>query len=159
MVLEVENVLRDKAISYRLIPLKQNAFTVDDVITYSEEAVDPDEICKTIIVRGKKSNKKMAILLKGRDKLDFSKAKKLFGEEMTIATGEQVKEASGVEPGAVCPFLLRVPLYVDKQVESLERINCGSGHHLFGLEFMRKDLEKGTQYGRGDFSKISKDIY
>lgn len=155
MELEVEKILKEKNIEYRLIKLTQNAYTVEDVVKYSESAVAPDEICKTIIVRGKKTGDKKAILLRGNDKVNFSGIKKLFGEEMTVADPEQVKEATGVEPGAVCPLLLKVPLLVDRKVFDLEKINCGSGDHLYGLEFGTKDLTKCVEFKIEDLSKIS----
>ncbi len=136
-------MLRDKRITYRLIKMRAAAFTVDDVAKYSDGKINPEETCKTIIVSGRKTKKKFAVFLRGGDKVNFSGAKKLFGEEMAIATAAEVKEASGVDPGAVCPFMLTSPLYVDKKVLELETINCGSGDHLHGLEFKAKDLEKG----------------
>src|SRR3989338_5150485 len=117
--LAVEAVLREAGVNYRLITLNDKAYTVDDVIRLAKEAVKPEEVCKTIVLRGKQTNAKAAIFLRGNDKGDFSAAKKYFGEEMAIATPEQVEEVAGVAPGAVCPFLLTVPLFLDQQVLSL----------------------------------------
>lgn len=141
-MIEVEEVLKKKNVDFRLIELSQNAFTVDDVVNYSNGDVDPAEICKTIILRGKKSGDLKAIFVRGDDRIDFAKAKTIFGEAMEIADREGVLAAASVEPGAVCPFLLNVPLSVDKRVFSLEKINCGSGHHLYGLEFPASGLGK-----------------
>lgn len=153
MEIQIEKLLRERGIEYRLIKLSQNAYTVDDVVKYSEGDVKPEEICKTIILRGKKTGKKIAILLRGNDRVDFSETKKVLGEEMVIANEEQVKETANVEPGAVCPFLLHIELLVDKRVLILERINCGSGNHLYGLEFKIKDLAKGVDYKIVDLAK------
>ncbi len=150
----IEQFLRSAGINYRLIRLSQEAFTVDDVIKYAEEPVNANEVCKTIILRGKKSNRKFGIFLRGGGKIDFSAAKKLFGEEMAIATPDEVIESAGVEPGAVCPFLLSVPLYVDPDVLTLTRINCGSGDHLFGLEFATEDLAKAVNYKTAILAKV-----
>jgi prolyl-tRNA editing enzyme YbaK/EbsC (Cys-tRNA(Pro) deacylase) len=109
--LPIETVLQQAGISFRLVRLPENVFTVADVKNHLDGDLQVEEICKTIIIAGKKSGRAVAIFLRGDDKLDFKKAKQLCGEEMTIATAEQVKAASGVEPGAVCPFLLTVPLY------------------------------------------------
>ena len=147
MKLQAENLLKEKAVEYKLIKLSQNAHTVEEVVKYSEkENIRPEEICKTIILEGKKTRKKVAILLRGNDRLDFSEAKKVLGEKMAIANKKQVKEASNVEPGAVCPLLLNTELLVDKRVMDLERINCGSGDHLYGLEFKTEDLAKVADY-------------
>ncbi len=153
MDLQVEELLTGMGIEYRLIRLSRRAFTVDDVIKYAQGDVKPTEICKTIILQSKRGSNKVAVLLRGIDKLDFSKIKKVIGEEMTIANSEQVKDAAGVEPGAVCPLLLSIPLLVDEKVNLLTRINCGSGSHLYGLEFKKEDLVKGVQYEIVDVSK------
>ena len=154
MELQIEKLLKEKGIEYRLIKLSQNAYTVDDVVKYSKVDINSEEICKTIILRGKKTGKKIAIFLRGNDKLNFSEAKKVFGEEMMIASEEQVEEASGVKPGAVCPLLLKIELLVDKKVIDLEKVNCGSGNHLYGLEFNMKDLARGANYKIVDLAKV-----
>lgn len=154
MELQIEKLLKEKGVEYRLIKLSQNAYTVNDVVKYSEGDVESEEICKTIILKGKKTGKNIAILLRGNDRLNFSEAKKNFVEEMTIANEEQVKEVAGVGPGAVCPLLLNTGLSVDKRVLNLERINCGSGNHLYGLEFRTKDLAKMVDYKIVDLAKI-----
>lgn len=146
MELESEKKLKERGIEHSLVELKDRALTVDDVIRYSKGDIVPEEICKTIVLIGKKSSKKVAVLLKGNDRLDFAAVKKYFGEEMRIADKETVKEAAGVEPGAVCPLLLKVPLFLDRRVLDLEKINCGSGNHLYGLVLKPKDLEKVVNY-------------
>lgn len=153
MKLDVEKKLEEKNIAYKIFPLSAEAFTVPDVVKYSNHAVKPEEICKTIIVKTKKTNKIFAFMLKGEDRLSFSKAKKILGEELTTANPKEVKEASEVEPGAVCPFLLHVPLYVDKKVLELKNINCGSGHHLYELELKSSDLTKGIDFTLCDITK------
>jgi prolyl-tRNA editing enzyme YbaK/EbsC (Cys-tRNA(Pro) deacylase) len=157
MKLQVEKILDERQVKYRLIKLTRKAYTVDDVINYSEGEVNTDEICKTIILQGKKSGKKIAFFLKGRDKVSFSAIKNLIGEEMTVANATEVKEASGVAPGAVCPFLLNVNLFTDKNVLALDVINCGSGHHLYGLEFNASDLDKKLRCKVADFAKVSEE--
>lgn len=120
---------------------------------FSNGAVILNEICKTVIVKGKKSRNLYGVLLQGMDKINFSKLKAVLGEEMTMGDFSDVKNVAGVEPGAVCPFLLTVPLLVDTKVEAMGRINCGSGDHLLSLEFDRKDLKEVVEYTVGDFVK------
>ena len=153
MELLVEKILKEKNIAYKLIELSDKAYTVHDVVAYSNGEVDPREICKTIILEGKKTGKKIAILLRGDDRLNFPAVKRVFGEEMKIANAEGVKESAGVDAGAVCPFILEVPLYVDKRALELDRINCGSGNHMYGLEFKSEDLKVGVQYQAAELTK------
>ncbi len=153
MELEAEKILKNKDIGYKLIKLNDRAFTVDDVVKYSQGDIAVDEICKTIILIGKKSGKRVAVFLRGSDRLNFSKAKKVFGEDMRIAGKEMVQDVAGVEPGAVCPFILNIPLLVDERVLDLQKINCGSGDHLYGLEIQVRDLNRAVSYTSGSFTK------
>lgn len=155
MELPVEKLLKEKGIEYRLIKLSQKARTVDDVAKDPEGEVRLDEICKTIILRGKKSGKNIAVLLRGTDMINFAEAEKVFGEGAALANKEQVKKAAGVEPGAVCPFLLNVELFVDKRVMEIKKMNCGSGDHLYGLEVHTRYLAKAAGYKIVDLAKIS----
>ncbi|MDD5152917.1 MAG: YbaK/EbsC family protein [Candidatus Pacebacteria bacterium] len=121
--------------------------TIEDVVAFADGAVNVDEIAKTVIIKERKSDKMYAVLLRGKDKIDLAKIKKLIGgQDVTLANSEEVKKASGVEPGAVCPFLVSVPLFVDKKVAEMKKINTGSGDHLYGLEFQTEDLNKVIQY-------------
>lgn len=146
MKIPVQTILDSKNIPYRLIELMQEAFTVEDVQKYAKETVDTNEVCKTIILKGRKSGTCYALLLRGNDKVHFGLAKKQFGEEVKIADKEDVFRVAEVEPGAVCPFILNAPLFVDSRVLELKRMNCGSGDHLHGLEFETADLIRGKDY-------------
>lgn len=55
MDLQIEKLLKEKGVEYRLIKLSQKAYTVADVVKYSEGDINPEEICKTIILHGKRS--------------------------------------------------------------------------------------------------------
>jgi prolyl-tRNA editing enzyme YbaK/EbsC (Cys-tRNA(Pro) deacylase) len=154
MELPVEKLLKEKGVEYRLIKLSQKARTVDDVAKDPEGEVRLDEICKTIILRGKKSGKNIAVLLRGTDRINFAEAEKIFGEKAALANKEQVKEAAGVEPGAVCPFLLNVELFVDRRVAEIKKMNCGSGDHSYGLEMRTSDLAKAADCKIADLADI-----
>ena len=150
-MLEVERVLKSKDIDYRLIELSDRALTVQDVMRFSKGDIAIDEICKTIIVKDE-TGSKYAFLLRGSDKIDFSKANRLIGKKLSIARSSEVKEATGVEPGAICPIVLKVPLYVDERVIKLNRINFGSGNHLYGIEMCTKDFLRLVPYEIGDIA-------
>ena len=137
MRLKIEDILEAKKIPYRIIELKARAITVDDVIEYSKEDINPEEICKTILVKHK--DQYYALFLRGADKVDFKKLKAVIGKA-SIASRAEVLEVAGVEPGAVCPLLLDVPVLVDRRVLELERVNFGSGDHLYGVEIAAGDL-------------------
>lgn len=144
MQLPVEKILTSKNIPYKLVELEGISFTVSDVIRLSGGKLKEGEVCKTIIIKGRKTGMLYGILLRGEDKLDFKKLKKLLEEEPIIASADEVKEVSGVDPGAVCPFLLSCPLFIEERVNELSTLNCGSGHHLYGLECSVADVQKSV---------------
>lgn len=147
--LRVEEILQKAGVEYRLIELVDRAISVEDVVAYSKEEIDPDEICKTILVKSKESF--YALFLRGPDKIEFKKLKKIIGKAR-IASRMEVKKITGVDPGAVCPLLVSVPVIVDRKVRKMEKVNFGSGNHLFGIEIKSRDLDKFLEYVLEDIS-------
>ena len=147
-----EKVLRERGVSYKLIELTDRALTVPDVIKFSKGDIDPDEICKTIIVKDGGGDKH-ALFLLGADRIDFKKVRKILGE-VSIAKPNEVVEVAGVKPGAVCPVLMDIPIYLDKRVLDLEKVNFGSGNHLCGLEISVSELADAMNYFVVDIAKI-----
>lgn len=150
MRLRVQDILESKNVQYRIIELRDRAISVQDVIDYSKEDINPEEICKTILVKRKKEYS--ALFLRGADKIDFKKSRALIGKTR-IASREEVNEVSGVDPGAVCPLLLDVPVIVDQRVLGLEKLNFGSGNHLYGIEIASVDLEKVLDFRVADIAQ------
>ncbi|MBD3207329.1 hypothetical protein GF319_13440 [Candidatus Bathyarchaeota archaeon] len=140
MKLESANILKEKGIAYRIIELSDRAISVKDVIEYSKSEINAEEICKTIIVKDK-NGRKYGIFLRGGDRVDFRKLKTILGK-VSIASLEEVKKSTGVEPGAVCPLTIDMPVIVDNRVFENERLNFGSGDHLYGIEIRTEDLQK-----------------
>ena len=143
--LESVKILKQRSLEYRLIELEEKAISVEDVIRYSKTEIEPEEICKTIILKDRKG-RKYAIFLLGNTRIDFNKAKRIIGSKVSVASFDEVVDATGVEPGAVCPLTLKIPLLIDRGVMSRERINFGSGNHLYGLEIQTQDLAKIIDY-------------
>ncbi len=138
-MLDSERFLVERGIPYRLIDLTDRAMTVADVIRFSRGDFPAEEVCKTVIMRDS-GDSRIAFFLRGNDRVDFIKAKAATGLKLRVASPEEVRAAAGVEPGAVCPLLLRIPLIVDTRVTAIRRVNFGSGHHLHGIEMATPDL-------------------
>nr|MBI4156898.1 YbaK/EbsC family protein [Candidatus Woesearchaeota archaeon] len=138
-MLEVEKILNVKNVSYRLIPLKEKSISAEDVVKHGD--VNPEEICKTIIVKDRKRSF-YACFLKGNDRIDKDKLKNIIGSKINIATHENVKEVAKVNPGEVCPVLLKIKIFVDEKVTKLKRVNFGSGDFYHGIEMGLEDLLK-----------------
>jgi len=140
MKLASAKLLDEKGIDYRIIELTDRAVTVEDVVRYAKHGVDPDEICKTIVLKDREG-RMLAVFLRGGDRIDFKKLRRVIGKA-SVAVSDDVEEATGVKPGAVCPLMLDVPLYVDERVFMNEKVNFGSGSHLYGIEISPRDLAK-----------------
>ena len=163
---QIERYLKSLGIKYQVIDLGGRVFKVDEVI---KVGVNPDEIVKTLIVRIPKdgSVQFVALAVRGRDRVDFKKVRRLFGpstslrpsalrsstmssdeslrlEEVNceLASPEEVEKVVGVPVGAVCPVLVGLPLIVDKKVVNLKRVNLGSGDLTCGLAMDLDDLLK-----------------
>lgn len=145
VVLESARVLKERGVGYRVIELKDRAISVEDVIRFSKEEIRPEEICKTIILKDR-GGSMYAVFLLGDQRIDIKKARQVIGGKVSIASFREVKKTTGVEPGAVCPLLVDIPVLVDRRVLTRERLNFGSGNHLYGLEIRSEDLAKVVDY-------------
>ena len=150
--LRSEEILNSKGVEYRLMELEARALSIEDVIRYSKDEINVDEICKTMILKDKEGGRYAALLL-GSDKVDYGKTSRAIGKKVSLASFAEVKEAVGLDPGAVCPLTLGMDLLVDCKVMERKRINFGSGNHLYGLEIRTRDLEKVVGFRVVDVAK------
>src|SRR3989344_7152078 len=141
----IEKYLKDKQLSYEVINLGGEVFTVKGVV---ESGVNKDEIVKTLIIRFKPNSSPgldrgyAALAVRGKDRVDFKKVRRLFGSKSGLATEDEVQRICKVPVGAVCPILLEIPVYFDQKVMELSHVNMGSGDLTKGLEMDLVDLLK-----------------
>lgn len=144
-LIQIEKYLRKKKIPYKIIDLGGEVYRVDDVV---KVGVKLDEILKTLIIRCEKDTiggmkrKFVALALRGADRLDFKKVRRIFGGKATFASAEEVKKIVGVPIGAVCPILLDIPVYIGKEAMDLENVNMGSGDLTKGLDMKFENVLK-----------------
>src|SRR3989338_9852355 len=136
---QIEEYLRAKKLPYELIDLGGQVFTVEGV---KEVGVLEDQIVKTLIIRT--NDNLVALAVRGKDRVDFKKIRKLFGSKSGLAKPEEVLKVCKVSIGAVCPILLDIPLIFDRKVMDLKRIHMGSGDLTKGLEMDFADLLKAV---------------
>ena len=140
---KIEKYLKQKKIKHKISDLGGEIYKVEDVI---KVGVNPDEILKTLIVRStvkvalEFKDKYFALVLRGKDRVDFKKVRRLFGGKSDLAKPEEVKKVAGVPVGAVCPILLDVPIYIDREALNLKHVNMGSGDLTCELEMDFSDL-------------------
>ncbi len=148
-LVQIEKYLRGRKLPYKVVELGNKAYTVGDVV---KSGVDLDEVVKTLVVRGTKSvtgiksikgikgQQFVALALRGKDRLDFKKIRSMFGPYSELAKPDEVLKVIGVPVGAVCPILVGIPLYLDKNVMDLKNVHMGSGDLEYGLEMKLSDL-------------------
>ena len=99
-----------------------------------------NRIVKTLLVRGEDeqgeaNGELIALLLRGDQELNETKAQKLSGvlSPLTFATDEEVKDIIGCDPGAIGPVKLNIRTIADHSVVTMKNFVCGANlnnHHL-----------------------------
>ena len=136
---QIRKYLKSKKISYKIIDLGDEIYTVEGV---AESGVDEEQIVKTLIIRFEPNSSPglgqgyTALAVRGKDRVDFKKVRRIFGSKSELAKPEEVLKVCGVPVGAVCPILLDMPVYFDEKVMDLKHVNMGSGDLTkgFGME-------------------------
>ena len=142
---KIEKFLKIQKIPYKIIDLGGETFRVEDVV---KVGIVREAILKTLLIRCQKDTIKgmqtifVAIGLRGGDKLDFKKVRKLFGGRAELATPAEVLKIVGVPIGAVCPIEIGVAVYFDRRAMELGNVNMGSGDLTKGLDMKFTDLLK-----------------
>ncbi len=151
---QIKRYLVSKKLPHKVFDLEACVYTVKGVV---ETGVEADEIVKTLII---KTNEHFAALaIRGKDRLDFKKVRRLFGSKSELAKPNEVLKVCEVGVGAVCPILLGIPVYFDKRVMNLKNVNLGSGDLTCGLEMDLADLLKAVgKYQVEDLIKIAVQI-
>ncbi|HSX18733.1 MAG TPA: YbaK/EbsC family protein [Candidatus Saccharimonadales bacterium] len=144
---KIEKCLKSLGINYKFIELGAEIFRVEDVV---KAGVKMDQVVKTLLIRSEfKRGLKfemdyVALAVRGADRLNFKKIKRLFGTKAEMAKPEEVLKVVKVPVGAVCPIEIGVPVYFDRKVLKLKNVNLGSGDLTRGLDMSLEDLLKAV---------------
>jgi prolyl-tRNA synthetase len=103
--------------------------------------VPADRCLKTLLVEGADGGV-VALVVRGDHELNAIKAQKLPGVQspLRMATAEQVRAATGCEPGFLGPVGLGVPVYADRAAVQVADFVCGANRvdaHLTGVNWGR----------------------
>ena len=116
-----------------------NQQTIEEISTFFE--INPKECLKTLIVKGDNDNL-VALLLRGDHELNPIKAEKIAGiaSPFTFATAEEIKQATGAEPGSIGPINLDMLTIADRSATVLSDFVCGAnetGKHFCHVNWER----------------------
>ncbi len=103
--------------------------------------VEASQCLKTLLVEGTDDGV-VALVVRGDHELNAVKAQKLPGvcAPLKMATAEQVREATGCEPGFIGPVGLKLRLYADRAAARAADFVCGANRrdlHLTGVNWGR----------------------
>ncbi len=137
--MQIRKHLDKLKLAYKVVDLGSKVFTVKGI---KDSGADEKEIVKTLIIRG--NDGLVALVLRGEDRVDFKKVRKIFGSKSELARGQEVVEVAKVPVGAVCPILLEAGVVFDKQVMKLTKVHMGSGDLTRGMEMKLEGLLKAV---------------
>ncbi len=142
-------ILKKKGIRFERIQLEKPAFTVDDVVKYSQGRVQRESIVKTMVLRDK-AGKFFAVCLRGGDRIDFGKVSRIRESKSKLASPDEVFEVVGLKIGAINPVVLDIPLYIDKRIIKLDKISFASGKHDVEIEAELVEVLKAIEFEEAD---------
>ncbi len=122
--------------------------TIADLEKFTQ--VPANELVKTLFFSANegtdpkdKSLKAFAVLLRGSDEVNPVKVKNLL--KMTnpplMLTDDEVREASGANPGSCGPVGLKIPVYADNGIQGLKNYIVGANEDGFHLKNVNHDRD------------------
>ena len=116
------------------------AHTIDEVCAALK--ISAQQTVKTLIVAGSEEGALIALILRGDHELNEIKAEKMagVGKPLRFASDEQIRAATGSNPGSLGPVGLNIPMIVDRAAAHLADFVCGAnedGFHLTGANWAR----------------------
>jgi len=113
-------------VEVEVLELNDTVETVEKASRASGEP--PTKIAKTLVV--KKGDEYLVVIARGDRKIDYKKASKALGHSITLASPLEVRNLTGLEPGALTPIhgaVKRLRVILDPALLEHEYILCGAG--------------------------------
>ena len=112
--------------------------------------IDASQTVKTLLVKAEAADDAedgsdpglVALILRGDHTLNEIKAENLAGvaDPLTMASDEEIKLATGSDPGSIGPVNLSIPIIIDRSAAHLADFVCGANKndaHLTGVNWQR----------------------
>ena len=112
--------------------------------------IDASQTVKTLLVKAEAADDAedgsdpglVALILRGDHTLNEIKAENLAGvaDPLTMASDEEIKLATGSDPGSIGPVNLSIPIIIDRSAAHLADYVCGANKndaHLTGVNWQR----------------------
>lgn len=97
-------------------------------------------IAKSMLFVGKNGRCYMVVCA-GDRRISSSKLKRTLGVKTRMATAEETRQATGFEPGGVCPFGVEgIEIYIDRSLEAYETVYPAAGTDCSGVPMTYRQL-------------------
>ncbi len=144
----VTQALDNLGISYRFFRHSGPVTTLEQAA--EERGMHPDQVVRSIVFRTGPGDFVM-VLVSGRRQIPWPAIRQHLGRShMTMATEEEVLQATGYQRGAVSPFGLPAPMpvLIDRSVLAQEIISLGAGVRSTAVILAVEDLLKALPEGQ-----------
>lgn len=124
---KIQEALAQRGYGFQVVEFSQSTRS-------AQEAADTigckvEQIAKTLIFKGKKSSKPVIVIASGPNRVDEKKIKEVFGEAISKADADFVREVTGYPIGGVPPVGHTQPIetFIDADLEKYEEIWAAAG--------------------------------
>jgi prolyl-tRNA editing enzyme YbaK/EbsC (Cys-tRNA(Pro) deacylase) len=142
---KVQNILRELGSNYQVIEFSESTRT-------AQEAADRvgcqlGQIVKSMIFKGKTSNKGILVLTSGLNRVDENKISQYMGEPITRADPEFVRSVTGYAIGGVPPVghVQSLETYIDEDLLQYPDVWAAAGTPNAVFQLPSSDLVKITK--------------
>lgn len=142
--------LETRGIGFRVIS-HEPVLTMEDVKRVLR--VELEETAKTLVVKA--GGRMFLVVVPGNHRLDKKKLARLLEvsrKSIDMLPREEVIKETHLEPGAIPPFGLGLPVVIDLSLLAKHWIYCGFASHVESLQINPKDLQVVSQAIVGDIS-------
>lgn len=114
-----------------------------ETVAESAENTDVEEgdIVKTLVFLAEEP---FAVLCSGNRRVDEEKLEEIVGEEVRMASPQEVEDATGYVIGGVSPFDLDIPVYMEDGVLESDSVKPAAGSRVVGVELRSSELKQLT---------------
>ena len=148
--LRLERMLKERGVDFGVLR-HQPVFTSEEAAAVRGVALSSG--AKALICRV--DDRFVMFVIPAHQKLDSKKVRQALGiHGLRFATREELKELTGLPPGAVPPFgsLFGLPTYCDTRLAENERINFNAGDNSISISLRYEDYLKVENPSLGTFA-------
>lgn len=100
---------------------------------------------KTLFLKSKKGDNHYLFITLASERMDSKLLKNILGEKITMVTGDEMIELTGMQPGCMTPFGLKDNLIqkvvIDPKIYKEEKLILAFGSETMSVEMTPKDLK------------------